>query len=69
MKSLKSMSDEWFDAICWSSLLLGILIIKYCVKSSLIGLGTFKSDCEIKISEILSFLSLKNNSVTKGLTF
>ena len=26
MKSLSSMSYEWFDAICWSSLLFGIFI-------------------------------------------
>ena len=41
MKSSKSMSDEWFDAICWSSLLLRIFIIK-CVASSVIVLGTLK---------------------------
>ena len=28
LKSLKSMSDEWLNAICWSSLLLGIFMIK-----------------------------------------
>ena len=27
-KSLKSISDEWLDAICWSSCLFGIFIIK-----------------------------------------
>ena len=26
MKSLNLVSEEWFDAICWSSLLLGILM-------------------------------------------
>ena len=28
IKSLKSMSDEWLDGICWSSLLVWILMIK-----------------------------------------
>ena len=28
MKSSVLISDEWFNAICWSSLLLGILSIK-----------------------------------------
>ena len=27
MKTLKSISDEWLDAICWDSLLLGILFV------------------------------------------
>ena len=40
MKSLKSMSDEWLDGICWSFLLLGIFMIKQCVALSLIVLGT-----------------------------
>ena len=40
MKSLKSMSDEWFDAICWSFVLIGIFMIKQCVVLSLIVLGT-----------------------------
>ena len=28
IKSWKSLSDEWLNAICWSSLLLGIFITK-----------------------------------------
>ena len=28
IKSWKSMSDEWLNAICWSSLLFGIFITK-----------------------------------------
>ena len=39
MKSLKQTSDEWLDAICWSSLLLEIFIIKEFVAFSLIVLG------------------------------
>ena len=42
MISLKSMSDELFDAICWNSLLLEMFIIKYCVLFILIVLGTLK---------------------------
>ena len=44
------MSDEWLDAICWSSLLLGIFMIK-CVGFSLIVLGTLKQGYDMKISE------------------
>ena len=35
MKYLKSISDERLDAIYWSSLLLGIFMIKQCVAFSL----------------------------------
>ena len=52
MKSLNSISDEWFDAICWSSLLLGIFMIKQCVGFSIIVLGTLKQDWDIKTSEM-----------------
>ena len=31
MKSLKSISNEWFYAICWSSILFGIFMIKKSV--------------------------------------
>ena len=40
MKSLKLMSDEWFSAICWSSLLFGIFMIKKWVEFSLTSFGT-----------------------------
>ena len=62
------MSDEWLDSICWSSLLLGIFMIKQCVTFSL-ALGTLKQDCDIKASEIMCFLPLKNNLVTVGVNF
>ena len=45
MKSLKSLSDEWFNTICWSFLLLGIFIIKKCLEFSLTSFGTLKYDC------------------------
>ena len=64
MKSLKSMFDELLDPICWRSVLLGIFMIKWCVALSLIVLRILKSDSNIKISEILTFLPFKNNSVT-----
>ena len=41
MKFLNSISDEWFDAVCWSSLLLDIFVIR-CVAFSLIPLDTLK---------------------------
>ena len=42
------MSDGWFRAICWSSLSLGIVIIKKCVVFSLTSFGTLKYDCVMK---------------------
>ena len=59
------MSNELFDASCWTSLLLEIFKIKY----SLIVKGTYKQDCEIKTREMLIFLHLKHNSRTIELTF
>ena len=63
------MPDKWFNAICWSSLLLGIFMIKQCVVFNLIFFGTLKYFYDKKIIEILSFLALKNNSVNTGLNF
>ena len=37
-----SMSDEWLNAIYWSSPLFGIFIMKQCVEFSLIFLGKAK---------------------------
>ena len=39
-KSLVLMSDEWFIAICWSSLLFGIFAIKKWVVFSRTYFGT-----------------------------
>ena len=69
MKPLKSIYDEWFNAVWWSSLLFGISIITKCVVFSLTSFGTSKYDCAIKTIEILSFLPLINNSVTAGLSY
>ena len=66
MKSLESMSDKCFEAICWGFLLFRILRTKY-VAFSLTVLGILKWDCEIKMWKISSVLPLKNNSVTIGL--
>ena len=66
MKPLKPISDEWFDAICWSSLLFGIFIIKNCGEFSITFFGTWKYDCVIKAIEMLNILSLINNSVITG---
>ena len=44
VKSLVLMSDEWFIAICWSSLLFGIFAIKKWVVFSLTSFGTLKCD-------------------------
>ena len=48
LKFLKSMSHEWFNAICWICLLFGIFMIKKCVEFSLISFGILKHDCVIK---------------------
>ena len=69
MKSLKLMSDEWFSAICWSSLLFGIFIMKKWVEFSLTSFGTLNYDCVIKTIEIFSFLPLRNKSVTIEFSF
>ena len=50
MKSLKLMSGEWFSAICWSSLLFGIFVIKKWVQTSF-----GKYDCVIKTREMFNF--------------
>ena len=39
------MSDVWFNTTCWSSLLLGIFIIKKCVVLNLTSFGTLRYDC------------------------
>ena len=52
-----------------SSLLFGIFMIKKCVEFNLTSFGTLKYDWVIKTIEILSFLSLINNSVTIGFNF
>ena len=64
MKSLKSMWMIW----CYLLKFSFTSMIK-CVVFSLIVFVTLKWDCDIKTSEILSFLPLKNNSVTTGHNF
>ena len=56
MKSLALMSDEWFIAISWSSLVFGIFKIKKWVVFSLTLFGTLKYDWVIKAREIFIFL-------------
>ena len=63
------MSEVWFNAISWSSLLLASFMIKQCAVFNSIVLATLKWDCDIKTSEILTFLPLKNNSVARGINF
>ena len=63
MKSLVLMSDEWFIAICWSSLSFEIFVIKKWVVFSLTTFGTLKCNLVIKTREISNFLPLINNSV------
>ena len=58
------MSDEWLNAICWSSCLFGIFITKKSVVFSLTYFGTLKFDCVIKTREMFRFLPLINTSVT-----
>ena len=66
MRFLKSISDEWFNEACWSSLLFGISPIKKCVQFSLTSLHTLKYDCVMKTIEIFDFIPLINNLVTTG---
>ena len=68
-KSLKSMSEERFIAICWSSLLFGLFIMKKWVVFNLTSFGTLKYDYIIKTREIFDFLPLINNSVTTEFNF
>ena len=69
MKSLKLMSDEWFSATCWSSLLFGIFIMKKWVEFSLTSFGTLNYDFVIKTIKKFSFLPLRNKSVTFEFSF
>ena len=55
MKSLALLSDEWFNAICWSSLLFGIFAIKKWVLFSLTSFANLKYDCVVKAKEQFSF--------------
>ena len=63
------MSDEWFKAICWSSLLSGIFIMKKWVEFSLPSFGTLKYNWVIKTREMFNFLPLINIYVTTGFRF
>ena len=67
--SLKSLSDEWLNAICSKVLFCLKFSYEYCVEFSLMFLKTAKGDYVIKIRELFSFLPLINNSVTIGLSF
>ena len=58
------MSDEWFSAICWSSLLFKIFITKKLVEFSLTSFGSLKYDYVIKTREMFNILPLVNNLVT-----
>ena len=63
MKSLKFISDEWFRAICWSSLTFEIFMIKMWVEFNLTSFGTLEHDCVTKTREMFNLLPLINNSV------
>ena len=69
IKSLKSISDESFNAICWSFLLFKVFTIKKCVVFSLTTFGTLKHDCVIKTRKKFNFFPLINNLITTGLSF
>ena len=45
MKSLKSISDEWFNAYCWRSVLFGISIMKKWIEFSLLIKALESSKC------------------------
>ena len=57
------MFDEWLYAVCWSSLFIGVFILKKCVVFSLIFFGSLKYDFLIK-KEMFHFLPIINYSVT-----
>ena len=63
------MTDELFIAVCWSSVLFGIFIIKKCLEFIYTSFGTLKYDCVTKTRKMLTFLPLMNSSVTIGLSF
>ena len=56
------MSDEWFNATYWSSLLFKVFMIKKWVELSLTSFGTLKYDCVIKTREMLISSSNKQFS-------
>ena len=67
-KSAKSISDEWLSAICCSSHLFGISIMKEGVAFSPIFFGHSKIS-ETNTREMFSFLPLTNNSVVIELSY
>ena len=69
MKSLKSMSDEWFNAIFQSSISFEIFLMKKWVELSLKPFGTLKYDCVIKTIERFNLLPLIKHSVTTEFSF
>ena len=54
--SLVLLSDEWFIAICWSSLLFGMFAMKKWLVFGLRSFGTLKYDWVIKTREMFNFL-------------
>ena len=69
MNYLVPISDEWFIAISYSSLVFGIFVIKKWVVFSLTSFETLKYDCVLKIREIFSYQLLINNLVTMEFSF
>ena len=59
-----SISDEWFYAVNWSSVLFGIFMIKKGVEFTVTSFGNLKCDCIIRTTEMFNFLPLINSSVT-----
>ena len=49
------MPDELFSAVCWSSLLFGVFMIKN-TESNLKSFSTLKYDCVIKTIDMYNFL-------------
>ena len=62
LKGLYLISDEWLNAIRWSSLFLGIFVIKHCAEFNLIESRTMK---QTKFTYSLlekSFWKIDNNN-------
>ena len=68
-KSSVLISDEWFIAICWSSPLLKLFVIKKWVVFNLTSFGTLKYEWVIKTREVFNFLPLISNLVTTEFSF
>ena len=69
LMSLESISHNCLYAVCLSSFIFGICIIKKCVVFSRTSFSNLKYDFVIKTREIINFLPVINKSFTILLLF